>query len=178
MKHAITLTVIAMLTLTNARAQEQTNGTDKGQKTKKELRNAEQKKLFENNYQLLLAKDFVIEANRVNGHEVYSNENFFEVSGDSSLLQVTPMQGMTTRSGFSGFIFAGKIMDYKVTRDEKSYSCTVSLWFKTRQIMRQEVTITVSMAGNAIVNSGGVRMVGVIKDSQSSNIVPRITPLN
>ncbi len=83
LKHAITLTLIAMLSLTNARAQEKTNGTDNGQKTKKELRNEVQKKQFENNYQLLLSKSFAIEANRVNGHEVYSNENFFEVRGDS-----------------------------------------------------------------------------------------------
>ena len=177
LKHAIILTLIATLALTNVRAQEKTDGKDNGQKTKKELRNDGQKKQFENNYQLLLSKNFVIEANRVNGHEVYSNENFFEVSGDSSYLQVTPMQGMTARSGFSGFIYAGKIMDYKITRDEKRYSCTVSLWFKTRQIMRREVTITVSMAGNAILNSGEVRMVGVIKDVQSSNLAPRI-PLN
>ncbi len=178
MKHAITLTVIAIITLTNARVQAQTNSKNNEEKTKKEIRKEDQKKQFENNYQLLSTKSFVIEANRVNGHEVYSNENFFEVKGDSSFLQVSPMQGMTARSGFSGFIFAGKIMDYKITRDEKSYSCTVSLWFKTRQIMRREVTITVSMAGNAIVNSEEVRMVGVIKDIESSIIVPRMTPLN
>ena len=79
--------------------------------------------------------------------------------------------------GFTGFIYAGKIMDYKLTRDEKRYSCTITLWFKTRQIVRREVTVIVSMAGNATVNSGDVRMVGVIKDIESSNIVPRI-PLN
>lgn len=174
MKQRITLTVIAILTLTCARAQDQTNGTDNGKKTKKELRKEEQKKQFESNYQLLLTKAFVIEGNRVNGHEVYSNENFFEVKDDSAFLQVSPMKGMTLPDKFSGFIYAGKIMDYKLTRDEKRYSCTITLWFKNSQILRREVTVMVSMAGNATVNSGEVRMEGIIKDIPSSNIVPRI----
>ena len=73
-------------------------------KTKKELRNEEEKKKFESNYQLLLTKSFVIEANTVNGHEVYSNENFFEVNGDSAFLQVSPMKGITPHGIYGVYI--------------------------------------------------------------------------
>ena len=173
MKHAITLIVIAMITVSCANAQEQTKQTGNGKKTKTELRKEEQKKQFESNYQLLESKSFVIEVDKVNGNEVYSNENFFKVNGDSAFLQVSPITGITN-NGFTGWLYAGELVDYKLRRDEKNYSCTINLSFKNRLIARQDLTVIVSMNGNAIVTSRGIRMQGKIKDLQSSTIVSKI----
>lgn len=173
MKYAITLTLIAMITMTCAKAQEPTKSTNNEKKTKKELRKEERKKQFERNYQLLVTKSFVIEGDRVNGHEVYSNENFFKLSGDSTFLQLSPMEGIT-HNGFTGWIYAGKLVDFKLKRNEKNYSCTINLSFKNKLISRRDVVVTVSMDGNATVTSENIRMQGKIKDLQSANIVPRI----
>ncbi len=173
MKHAIVLTIIAMITLTCAKAQEPTKSTNDAKKTKKELRKEEQDKQFERNYQLLVTQSFVIEVDRINGHEVYPNENFFELTGDTTYLQVSPMEGITP-VGFTGWIYAGKLVDYKLKRNEKNYSCTINLSFKNRLISRQDLTVTVSMDGNATVTSKDIRMNGKIKDLQSANIFPKI----
>jgi hypothetical protein len=173
MKHTIMFAIIVMLTITCAKAQEQNNESNNKKKAKKELRKEEEKKQFETNYQLLVTKGFVIEGDRVNGHDVYSNENFFEVKGDTIFLQVSPMKGITGR-GFTGFISQGKLVNYNITRNEKTYSCTINLSFKNRLIPRRDVTVMVSMDGNATVTSENVRMQGKIYDLQSANIVPRI----
>ena len=92
---------------------------------KKEEKEAKLQKQFENNYQILLDKSFVLETNYINNSiNVSSNLNFILIDSSNTIIQ-TSSDFSAGSNGMGGSTVEGKILNYKLTKSEKHKVCSL-----------------------------------------------------
>jgi hypothetical protein len=156
MKKLIILILMAVFTvqINTAVAQELSKKElRKIEKAEKKQRKKEQRK--ENkaaNLQIIKDQSFVIEANTIQGrnlytHQVSSNTNFIKVEGQNFVLQTASNFGFGY-NGLGGITIVGKIADFEVTEGKEDKAIRISAQVNSPVLGHSTVFMTISGSGN------------------------------
>jgi hypothetical protein len=129
-------------------------------KKRREAREAELQKQFELTYQMLLNRSFVLEADYIRNQRspnirVNYLLNFVMVDSINSVIQIGSDRGIGY-NGVGGITAKGKITSYKLERDDKHKSFTLSFGMNSLNGFF-DVFVNVSASGSSTATISGIR---------------------
>lgn len=149
-------------------------------KKRKEARQEEMQKQFEITYQMLLNRSFVLEADYIRNQRspnipVNYLLNFVMIDSAQSVIQIgSDRSNGLGHNGLGGVTAKGNISSYKLERDNKHLTCTLS--FSVNSILGYfDVFMNISASGYASATISGIhygKLIydGSVKPLEESNI--------
>lgn len=122
---------------------------------KKQRKKEERKKHKAANLQVIKDQSFVIEANTIQGRNLYTyqvspNTNFIKVEGEDFVLQTASNFGIGY-NGLGGITIVGKIADFQVIEGKEDKAIQIAAQVNSPVLGHSTVFMTISGSGNGIV---------------------------